>query len=406
MELSVDSHSQLLVHPTHECASTAQAEVKVSEVATGLVTYSTKTWWVLLTLTAPEYLLAKALGGWYSARLLAPEYQKFVAEDDVPWTKTHIHFADMGGFRIRFDDATDDQGLEQERGRDQQQDREQHAMPNSVNSNLEKDRGKLGSRQDSHSRRYGEVDWRLHGVHCRQEHPGLALSKKSDWQTLTNDVRETLVALEGNVWALSATQFLEARRRLIITLPYISEEDINDKSDSDALLKSLALLQVVWMVSQMIARAVRGLPSTQLEIMTLAFAGCAFFIYLLLWDRPRNVRSPVFLPASRFANASDVLAIAQLHDAEFSSRTKLPTCIRDSAIATHGGDGMYLAVTLGVGAMLFGCVHLIAWNFSFSSPVERLLWRTSSFITVFAPDLCLVGLMVAEKLEGRFSKSM
>lgn len=270
-----------------------------------------KIWWTVVTLAAPEYLLVKAVGGWYSARLLNPDFQKFAAEDDVPWTKTHTQFADIGDFRIRFEDAAKGQEWQHYQERDQ----EQHTVLDGLNSKLEEHRKLMRSHRDTESRRYGEVDWCPHAVHCRQEGIGLAGSEKAQWRILSIDACDILAMLEGNVWTLSAAQLLEARKRQLISkLPTISEDEINDKRDSDILLKSLSLLQVTWMVAQMIARAVRHLPSTQLEVMTLAFAGCAFVIYLLLWERPRNVTTPAFLTADRFANASDMLAIAALHD--------------------------------------------------------------------------------------------
>jgi hypothetical protein len=36
-------------------------------------------------------------------------------------------------------------------------------------------------------------------------------------------------------------------------------------------------------------------------------------------------------------------------------------------------------------AVIFGAVHLLAWNSVFPSYAEKILWRVSSFVTMFGP---------------------
>lgn len=75
-------------------------------------------------------------------------------------------------------------------------------------------------------------------------------------------------------------------------LPVISKEDIKDKSKSDSLAKSLVLLQAGWMLVQTLTRVVEHLPVSLLEIVTIAHVLSAFFIYMLWWNKPREVREP------------------------------------------------------------------------------------------------------------------
>jgi len=58
------------------------------------------------------------------------------------------------------------------------------------------------------------------------------------------------------------------------------------------LSKGLVIVQTGWFVLQCIARHVEGLPITELELMTLAFATLNFFTYGLWLDKPLSVQRP------------------------------------------------------------------------------------------------------------------
>lgn len=103
----------------------------------------------------------------------------------------------------------------------------------------------------------------------------------------------------------------DALKRLLsenlVTLPTITEDEINDRSKGDALAKGFALLQITWFIFQIIARTVQGLAITKLELTTAALAGLNSVMYVFWWDKPCDVRFPVVirtkgveeLPASR-----------------------------------------------------------------------------------------------------------
>lgn len=59
---------------------------------------------------------------------------------------------------------------------------------------------------------------------------------------------------------------------------------------------------------------------------------------------------------------------------------------------------------LGAGAILFGSAHLIAWSFSFPSPAERLLWRTSALLAMFAPALIILIVAKFTPIEDGLSE--
>ena len=73
----------------------------------------------------------------------------------------------------------------------------------------------------------------------------------------------------------------------------LTEAEIMDKGKSDWVAKSLVLLQTSWFEMQCIARAMRHLPVTHLEIITLAYAAMNFVIFILWWKKSRNVHRPI-----------------------------------------------------------------------------------------------------------------
>lgn len=78
-------------------------------------------------------------------------------------------------------------------------------------------------------------------------------------------------------------------------LPDISKKDIDDKSKADALAKALVCLQASWMLVQTVGRLAGNLPVTLLEVNTLGHILCAFIIYVLWWNKPRQVFEPTVL---------------------------------------------------------------------------------------------------------------
>ena len=80
-------------------------------------------------------------------------------------------------------------------------------------------------------------------------------------------------------------------------LPDISADDIKDKNKADSLAKVLVCFQAGWMIIQVICRQGLGLPSSLLEVHTVAHVVCALLMYAIWWHKPRQVASPTVLRA-------------------------------------------------------------------------------------------------------------
>jgi len=57
--------------------------------------------WMLATAVAPEALITKSLGDRFAINTQFERLSQLVAEDKVPWSRTHSLFANMGGSVIR-----------------------------------------------------------------------------------------------------------------------------------------------------------------------------------------------------------------------------------------------------------------------------------------------------------------
>ena len=175
-----------------------------------------------------------------------------------------------------------------------------------------------------------------------------------------------------------------------------TEAEIKDRGKSDWLAKSFVLLQTSWFVMQCIARAIKHLPVTHLEIVTLAYAAMNFAIYVFWWNKPLNVDRPVRVfrksdveePISEARRSADIDFVAfivgnQDKDVDLSREDRVP---RFWANSSDDGDvGIADLIVLGVG-VCFGAIHCISWHFSFPTHAELLIWRISCVAITVVPS--------------------
>jgi len=72
-----------------------------------------------------------------------------------------------------------------------------------------------------------------------------------------------------------------------------TEEGIADKSKGDALSKLIFILKSTWFILQCLGRRGQGLDLTHLELTTVALASLNGIIFVLWWDKPLGVQTPV-----------------------------------------------------------------------------------------------------------------
>jgi hypothetical protein len=184
-----------------------------------------------------------------------------------------------------------------------------------------------------------------------------------------------------------------------ISLP--TGEEIKDRSKSDCLAKTIALLQTLWFVAQCIARGIEKLPMTEMEIVTLAYTAMNVGMFIAWWDKPLNVDRPIRVfhkPVTGGRAKSPhwvwkvlfVILGAQDDWVNLHKRTKVPIFYSGKP----AGNELLTAdvITLAAG-VVFGAIHCIAWSFD-PSHTELLLWRLSSIAITAVPALLVLSLIL------------
>ncbi|KAF8656117.1 hypothetical protein AX16_002755 [Volvariella volvacea WC 439] len=245
---------------------------------------------------------------------------------------------------------------------------------------------------------------------------------------------------------------------LDIVLPIVTEEEIQDKSKANSLSKVIVVMQTSWFVFQCIARHAQGLVVTQLELVTLAFVTLNIITYFLWWSKPLNAEYPVYFTkdgtqstgpmrrpsvdswvAERYLglwiswplfkgwlSGSELKDMWQWIREDPEKRSlgmtvwkklikgpflfvfdpllnimsdegvKNSTSVRPYS-AGHLNDGesftmLYACSFIGV---LFGGIHLIHWDFPFTTRAEQVLWRASSLTITIEPILMSIFFVLA-----------
>jgi hypothetical protein len=178
--------------------------------------------------------------------------------------------------------------------------------------------------------------------------------------------------------------------------PGISEKEIWDKSKADVFAKGLAAFQVSWFVAQFIAREVQGLPTTLLELATLAMITCSGATFFFWFSKPLDVEIPtildinfsmaqILIEAGAAANVpwrdtpldfaeplrytSSELPLNQLWGLRERPLPRLPND-RDTLL-----HDLRTTIIVAIPTAAFGTFHLLGWKFTFATRLEQLLWR-------------------------------
>ena len=198
----------------------------------------------------------------------------------------------------------------------------------------------------------------------------------------------------GQLFYPTASELYQARHTGIISkLLDIRAEEIEDKSKGDSFVKGAAVVQVLWLLIQIITRAFKGLPVSQLEIMVVAFSVCSFITYILCWSKPQHVLVPIEISGSAplvrevghctsWCLASSPLVIMNSSpdpDIRQPPPNDLQFHANFEALAEHGYSFIDDGITFA--GVIFGALHCLAWNFQFPHSSERLMWRLAAIIS-------------------------
>ena len=183
----------------------------------------------------------------------------------------------------------------------------------------------------------------------------------------------------------------------------MSRNEILDKAKGDGFTKSITVTQILWFMTSIIVRKSRDLASSQLEILTLAFAVLAVATYLALWNKPKGIEVPTTIHLGRFSDDIGKAREIMKRIKSNGMRGNSFEAIWDQGVdeATGNNDFRMLLAVMTI----FGGLHCLAWNFTFPSTVERYIWRVASIATTSIPVLSLLLLNLDLFLDPRKEKN-
>ncbi|KAJ9615357.1 hypothetical protein H2200_001432 [Cladophialophora chaetospira] len=206
--------------------------------------------------------------------------------------------------------------------------------------------------------------------------------------------------------------------RKYLNFPDIDEKTIWDKNKADGFARAVTVVQIGWFCIQCIGRAIQHLPISTLELTTLTFIFCTLCTFFFWNHKPLDAETRIVLRtetpiAEVLVNAGDIASKPYTRTPlDFvkpaRSRTSMLTLFwlgleillnfdmesKHRPIRAFGESKTTPPRGLRFSDLCFGLVftfayvglHLVAWNFTFPTSTERILWRTAS--------LSLAGLLV------------
>lgn len=391
--------------------------------------------WMLTALMCPEYNLGTAIAELVTANWNRGLVEEWAERDSVEWSLRHSIYANMGGFAIKFDhlddrafaipeqDEKDSQkhrlssqpgsqaepvtsgagGGEEERPRNDSEPDSFGALSADVESYAKDIETSLAANPylkiayeslverlktiedniDKTEKFMGESGWAVSPTNRRMLFKTVNARQMEYYDnTMWEEWLDGVAHLEGNIWVLNGPQFLYARSVGIIDrLPDVSRNELDNESNSDSLVKTLALVQVIWLIVQVIVRSTNKLPISQLEVLALAFAVFSLFTYGFLWPKPQDAQVAKFIQAARHPTVHDIMKLEEKAPSSWGdvrSTQSLANNYYASYVVNLGETFPLPDVAWAISGLLFGAVHCIAWDFQFPSFVECVFWRVSA----------------------------
>jgi hypothetical protein len=103
------------------------------------------------------------------------------------------------------------------------------------------------------------------------------------------------VNIDVEASAGNGTRESDSSLRIIDIIAEIPESEITGRSAGDSLSKLIAMLQVLWFITQCIERLVLHFSITELEVMTAAVATLNVMVYVFWWNKPVGVNQQFLL---------------------------------------------------------------------------------------------------------------
>ena len=218
------------------------------------------------------------------------------------------------------------------------------------------------------------------------------------------------------------------------------EEIILDRAKSSSLAKFILVVQVAKFCINCLSRLVQHLPLTLIEVSTAAHAFCTLLTYIVWFSKPMNIAVPTIL---RGEEAEQVYALLKCDTKEYTEASTMagigggtgaseappsPKVVlaaralqrrknpqrpplhpppiekrfrkKEESMLIPGdfsnkssNKEILVPLTAAIAPIVFGPIHFLAYNDTFPTPMEQLLWYLSS-VVVTASGLVGVCLLM------------
>ncbi|EON67516.1 hypothetical protein W97_06884 [Coniosporium apollinis CBS 100218] len=190
---------------------------------------------------------------------------------------------------------------------------------------------------------------------------------------------------------LQVDDFVQAVKRGIIDLPVLESKEIEDKSKADWVSKSVACVQIGWLLTQVIGRTAQHISVTPLEMFALGIVVCAITTYGFWWQKPFDVQTPVVINTELDFSTLESRLAAEIEDLDIERFPVHVSLLYSMGTGKGKTQDVFFAVVTATASILFGLCHVAAWSFAFPTFWERLLWQVSAIACVTLP-VTIVGL--------------
>jgi hypothetical protein len=225
---------------------------------------------------------------------------------------------------------------------------------------------------------------------------------------------------ENRYCPLNCKQLIWALKNKCIERPDVKRKELEDRSKMDSFLKALSILQTVYFIAQCIARANQSLSTMTLEVATIGYITCMLPTLYFWWEKPYDVTCPIELPVKDWPSGAcgelrkngDYWIAKLFFVGRYRSRDRLPSRLYNN-MRTESTFAQYKPSSklapwdvtnycmLLLSGLLFGSMHLLAWNYSFATIYEKWLWRGSSLIIILTAGMIGVDICCAHLIRNK-----
>lgn len=187
----------------------------------------------------------------------------------------------------------------------------------------------------------------------------------------------------------------------VLTLPDMTIDELKERSKNDQFARVVTSFQVLYFVIRSFGRLGSGLPLSTLEISTLAFICCAIFIEYFWWNKPLDLRSSTVTTISplnrpRFISLLPTLRL-DFTEQDLAEKIDLKLFFERITEGDEMKRNVIHAVWIGC---IFNGIHISAWNYSFPTELERLLWQIASVVACATVALLWAATFLKPRVLG------